>query len=100
MEQVDEIFEFSTEIMKVNPDDTYFYTTGGTSFKMVAKHILEKGFQSVIIISDGISSLSKDLTEKLNNQLEFCAYIKIGSASSRREKTWEKIADQVIPIDS
>ncbi len=99
MEHVDEIYEFSTEVVKVDPNDNYYYSTGGTSFKMLARYILEKGFQSVIIISDGVSSLSKDLTEKLNNQLEFCAYIKIGSASSRREKTWENVADQVIPID-
>ena len=98
MEHVDEIFEFSTEIVKVDPNDNYYYSTGGTNFNKVAKHILEKGFQSVIIISDGISSLSDDLTGKLKNQLEFCAYVKIGGISNQRVNTWENVADQIINI--
>ena len=98
MEHVCTIYEFSTQIIKVDPQDIYYYSTGGTSFNMVAKHIIEKGFQSVIVITDGCSALSKDLADQLQNQLEYCVYIKIGELNYRNEKGWEDIADQVVHI--
>lgn len=98
MEHVCEIYEFSTQIVKVDPQDPYYYSTGCTSFNMVAKHIIEKGFQSVIVITDGCSALSNKLAEQLQNQLEYCVYIKIGRSSYRSEKGWGDIADQVVHI--
>ena len=98
MEHVDEIFEFSTVIVKVDPRDTYYYSTGGTSFNKVAKHILDKDFQSVIVITDGCGKLSKDLIEKLINHLDYCVYVRIGKTDHQHGTTWEKVANQVIAI--
>lgn len=98
MEHVDEIFEFSTVIVKVDPQDTYYYTTGGTSFNAVAKHILNRCFQSVIVITDGCGNLSEDLAEKLHNQLDYCVYVRIGGTQYQKATGWEQVANQVIPI--
>lgn len=99
MENVDEIFEFSTVIVKVDPQDIYYYSTGGTSFNKVAKHILNKDFQSVIVITDGQGNLTDNLTEKLRNQLEYFVYMIIGRKYYQKETGWGKIADQTIHID-
>ena len=98
MEHVDEIFEFSTVIVKVDPGDTYYYTTGGTSFNTVAEHILNRDFQSVIVITDGCGNLSEDLTERLRNHLDYCVYIKIGGTRYQKDTGWGKVANQVIHI--
>jgi len=98
MEHVDEIFEFSTVIVKVDPRDTYYYSTGGTSFNTVAEHMLKRDFQSVIVITDGCGNLSKDLTEKLLNHLDYCVYVRIGGSNQQNGTNWEKGANQVIPI--
>ena len=98
MEHVDEIFEFSTVIVKVDPGDNYYYSTGGTSFKTVAEHILNKDFQSVIVMTDGCGNLSEDLTERLRNHLEYCVYVRIGNAYYQNGKGWEQVANQVIDI--
>jgi hypothetical protein len=99
MEHVDEIYEFSDVIVKVDPQDTYYYSTGGTSFNVVARHILDKDFQSVIVITDGCGNLSDNLTEKLSNQLEYFVYMIIDKKYYQKEKGWGKIANQVIHID-
>lgn len=99
MEHVDEVFEFSTVIVRVDPQDTNYYTTSGTSFDVVAGHILEKEFQSVIIITDGCGGLSERLAERLRYQLEHCVYIKIGPDNRFTGKSWEKVADQVIHLE-
>jgi hypothetical protein len=98
MEHVDEIFEFSTVIVKVDPGDNYYYTTGGTSFNTVAEHILNRDFQSVIVITDGCGNLSEDLTEKLRNHLDYCVYIRIGGTRYPKRTGWGKVANQVIHI--
>ena len=99
MEHVDEIFEFSTVIVKVNPQDAYYYSTGGTSFNKVARHILDKYFKSVIVITDGRGNLSNGLIEKLYNHLEHFVYIRIGKSNQQNGTNWEKIANQIIHID-
>lgn len=98
MEHVDEIFEFSTVIVKVDPQDTYYYTTGGTSFNTVADHILNRNFQSVIVITDGCGNLSEGLTERLRNHLDYCVYIRIGGSYNLKRTGWGKVASQVIHI--
>jgi hypothetical protein len=99
MEHVDEIFEFSNLIIKVDPGDSYYYSTGGTSFNTVAEHILSKDFQSVIVITDGCGNLSDDLTERLRNILEYCVYVRIGGTHYQNGKGWEQVANQIVPID-
>jgi len=99
MQHVDEIFEFSTVIVKVDSRDSYYYSTGGTSFNTVAEHILNKDFQSVIVITDGCGNLSDDLTERLRNNLEYCVYVRIGGTHYQNGKGWEQVANQIVHID-
>lgn len=99
MEHVDEIFEFSTVIVKVDSQDTYYYSTGGTSFNTVAEHILNRDFQSVIVITDGCGHLPNDLTERLRNHFEYCVYVRIGNTYYQNGKGWEQVANQIVHID-
>ena len=66
-----ELFQFSNIICKPVPgrDDNLFWGTGGTNFDTVAAHIKEKGFKSVIIITDNCDALSEEWTEFLKNEV-------------------------------
>ena len=64
-------YQFSTVICEPVPgrDDNIFWGTGGTHFNAVAAHIKEKGFKSVIIITDNCDNLSSDWHEFLKNEV-------------------------------
>jgi hypothetical protein len=97
-EHVDQIFEFSDTIVPVDPHDQFYYTTDGTDFIAVARHILHNQFSSIIIITDGNGRWSPELTNQLNNQLESCVYVKIRRSHSSEKRNWDHVADQVIQI--
>ena len=52
------VFQFSTRVVEVDPDDLFLHTTGGTRFDAVAQHLLEEGTRAAIILSDGHGGLS------------------------------------------
>jgi hypothetical protein len=66
-----EIYQFSTVVCKPVPgrDDNIFWGTGGTHFNAVADHIREKGFKSIIIITDNCDNLGTDKMEFLRDQI-------------------------------
>jgi len=66
---VDEHFQFSTEVVSVDPEGTSLVTTGGTSYDAVASHILTHGHRDVIVVTDNTDNLSKDLRFALKDSL-------------------------------
>lgn len=98
-EHVDEIFEFSDSIVPVEADDTFYYSTDGTDFVAVAQHILQNQFSSIIIITDGQGQWAQEWTDRLKEQLEYCAYIKVGRVSYGEKKNWDTVAHQIVQIN-
>jgi len=66
---VDEHFQFSTEVVSVDPSDTFIRTTGGTCYDSVARHILDNGYHDVIVVTDNTDSISPDLRKELKQSL-------------------------------
>jgi hypothetical protein len=62
-----EMYQFSTIVTKPIPgrDDNVFLGTGGTHFPVVAEHIVDNGFQAVVVITDNQDSLSVEWIEKM-----------------------------------
>jgi len=69
-EHADRFFQFSTELVEVDADEKYYYSTGGTRYDIVAKHILRNSFRSVIIVTDETDSISPELKEQLKVNVE------------------------------
>ena len=66
--EVETIFTFSTEVVKISMDDLVsgkLQTSGGTSFNCVAEHALANKYDKVIFITDGQASLHISYMEKL-----------------------------------
>jgi hypothetical protein len=87
------IFQFSTRIVEVDHKDLNLYTTGGTSFDCVAKHIIKEQVRYAILLSDGMSFISNSNMIALERQLEYLVYIKIVENEYRN---WEKLATDII----
>jgi hypothetical protein len=87
------IFQFSTRIVEVDHKDLHIYPTGGTSFDIVAKHMIEEQVKCAIIFSDGMAFISNSNMEVLKTQLEHLVYIKIKDNDYRN---WEKLATDII----
>jgi len=90
---VGRIFQFSTVIVEVNPDDLFLHTTGGTSFGCVAKHMIDNRVQAAVLLSDGAGQLSKPHIETLKHQLQFMAYIKV---KNNDYNNWEQLAHETL----
>jgi hypothetical protein len=89
------VFQFSTRVVEVDPEDPFLHTTGGTRFDAVAQHLLAEGSQAAIILSDGHGLLSNRYIEALRDQLETLIYIKV---QPNREQNWEHVATEVIVL--
>ena len=87
------VFQFSTRIVEVDPKDLYLLSTGGTSFDVVANHMIKEQVKYTIIFSDGMSYISNANMEVLEKQLEYLVYIKIVENDYRN---WEKLATDII----
>jgi len=87
------LFQFSTRIVEVDPKDLHLYTTGGTSFDVVAEHMIKEQTKCAIIFSDGMAFISTPNMEALERQLEHLVYIKIVENDYRN---WEHLATDVI----
>jgi hypothetical protein len=64
-------YQFSTVVCEPVPgrDDNMFWGTGGTHFNAVAAHIKEKGYKSVIIITDNCDNLSPEWHKFLKEEI-------------------------------
>ncbi len=89
------VFQFSTKVVEVDPDDPFLHTTGGTVFDAVAEHLLLEGSQAAIILSDGHGSLERRYVDALRTQLETLVYIKV---QPNREQNWELAATEVVVL--
>jgi len=87
------IFQFSTRIVEVDHKDLHLYTTGGTSFDCVAKHMINERVKCAIIFSDGMSFISNPNMKALKAQLEYLVYIKI---KDNEYRNWEHLATDII----
>jgi hypothetical protein len=92
-----QVFQFSTRVVDVDPKDSYLYTTGGTSFNAVAKHMMERQVQSAILLSDGRCHMLDGHIERLKGQLGYFVYIKV---KENRHSNWERIATETIVLES
>ncbi len=66
--EIETIFAFSTEVVKISMDDLVsgkLRTSGGTSFDCVAEHALANKYDKIIFITDGQASLHISYMEKL-----------------------------------
>jgi uncharacterized protein with von Willebrand factor type A (vWA) domain len=92
---VGRIFQFSTKIVEVDHHDRYIHTTGGTDFDTVARHMIDEQVTCAILLSDGVSTLSKVSINALKARLEHMIYIKV-----REDKrvNWERVATEVIVL--
>ena len=90
------VFQFSTKVVEVDPEDPFLHTTGGTQFDAVAEHLLTEGSQAAIILSDGHGSLETRYVDALRAQLETLVYIKV---QPNREQNWELVATEVVVLD-
>lgn len=100
IEHVDEIFEFSTWVVRVAPEDKFYYSTGGTDFDPVAEHIIDQGIDSIIVISDGEATMSEARFEKLAQQVQQMIYIIFKGSydeddPDRYEDPWKNLAERV-----
>jgi len=90
------VFQFSTKVVEVDPDDLFLHTTGGTRFDAVAQHLLEEGTRAAIILSDGYGVLANRYVGPLQAQLETLVYIKV---QKNREQNWELVATEVVVLE-
>jgi hypothetical protein len=89
------VFQFSTKVVEVDPEDPFLHTTGGTRFDAVAEHLLTEGSQAAIILSDGHGTLATHYVDALRTQLETLVYIKV---QPNREQNWELVATEVVVL--
>ena len=89
------VFQFSTKVVEVDPEDPFLHTTGGTQFDAVAEHLLTEGSQAAIILSDGHGTLETRYVDALRAQLETLVYIKV---QPNREQNWELVATEVVVL--
>ena len=89
------VFQFSTKVVEVDPEDPFLHTTGGTRFDAVAEHLLTEGSQAAIILSDGHGTLETRYVDALRAQLETLVYIKV---QPNREQNWELVATEVVVL--
>ena len=90
------VFQFSTRVVEVDPDDPFLHTTGGTRFDAVAEHLLNEGSEAAIILSDGHGGLETQYVDLLRAQLETLVYIKV---QPNREQNWELATTEVVVLD-
>ncbi len=90
------VFQFSTRVVEVDPEDPFLHTTGGTQFDAVAKHLLTEGSRAAIILSDGHGTLATHYVDALRAQLETLVYIKV---QPNREQNWELVATEVVVLE-
>jgi hypothetical protein len=89
------VFQFSTKVVEVDPDDLFLHTTGGTRFDAVAQHLLGEGTRAAIILSDGHGILAHRYVDQLQAQLETLVYIKV---QENRDRNWELVATEVVVL--
>jgi hypothetical protein len=89
------VFQFSTKVVEVDPDDLFLHTTGGTRFDAVAQHLLDEGSRAAIILSDGHGGLSNRYVDPLQAQLETLVYIKV---NQNHLQNWELVATEVVVL--
>jgi len=89
------VFQFSTKVVEVDPEDPFLHTTGGTRFDAVAQHIIKEGTRAAIILSDGHGVLANRYLDPLRAQLETLVYIKV---QENREQNWELAATEVVVL--
>jgi hypothetical protein len=89
------VFQFSTRVVEVDPDELFLHTTGGTQFDAVAQHLLKKGTRAAIILSDGHGILGNRYVAALQAQLETLVYIKV---EENRLQNWELVATEVVVL--
>jgi hypothetical protein len=89
------VFQFSTRVVEVDPEDLFLHTTGGTRFDAVAQHLLAEGTRAAIILSDGHGILANRYVDPLQAQLETLVYIKV---QENRLQNWELVATEVVVL--
>jgi hypothetical protein len=89
------VFQFSTRVVEVDPDDLFLHTTGGTRFDAVAHHLLGEGTRAAIILSDEHGILANRYVDALQAQLETLVYIKV---QENRLQNWELVATEVVVL--
>ncbi|SHL44407.1 hypothetical protein SAMN02745216_05199 [Desulfatibacillum alkenivorans DSM 16219] len=93
---VGRIFQFSTKVVEVDHGERFLFTTGGTSFNVVAEHMVQENVRWAILVSDGLSALNSNLERSLARQLEHLVYLKVQHNTHRN---WERLAKDVVLLE-
>ncbi|SHJ90734.1 hypothetical protein SAMN02745216_02515 [Desulfatibacillum alkenivorans DSM 16219] len=93
---VGRIFQFSTKVVEVDHGERFLFTTGGTSFNVVAEHMTQENVRWAILVSDGLSALNSNLERSLARQLEHLVYLKVQHNTHRN---WERLAKDVVLLE-
>lgn len=62
------IYGFSTKVVPIKMSDLkrgLYMTTYGTDFNLFAKHAINKGYNKIVLITDGFAQISSGLAQKL-----------------------------------
>ena len=86
------ILLFSNQIAEINLRQLrqgFVSSTGGTDFDCIAEHALEKGYQKIIIITDGYASISQANADALKRKdiHLFTAFVPDSSGSTSKGKS-------------
>ena len=66
--EITTVFQFSNKVIETSFETLLkgnIRTTFGTDFNCVAQSILERGFDKVVVITDGYASMSDELKQRL-----------------------------------
>jgi hypothetical protein len=95
-EFVDAHFQFSTVVVRVNPEENRIYSTGGTSYSIVAEHILREGYREVIVLTDNTETIPAVQRAKLKKQLDLLYLIQ--TQESGKKNGFQELATKTITI--
>jgi hypothetical protein len=81
---VGKVYQFSDDLWEVDTEETRLFTTGGTSYRPVAKQILESGATEVIVLTDNTCDINQEVLQQLGYQLT--RLVLISTAKDRYSK--------------
>lgn len=92
------VIQFSEQLVEVDAYETRLFTTGGTSYDVVAQDILSNGYRDVIIMTDNDVPLSEENVVALRSQLSSLYLITVGKGIIRGAKSFVALATKEVNL--
>lgn len=86
-DQAGDVYQFSSDLALTDAHKSVLFTTGMTDYNIVAQHIVNEGFTSVIVLTDHTAHIRAELIELLGQQLE-TLYL-ISTPNDLDKMTWD-----------